>query len=172
MTSPCERRRGRAGPLLPLVTLATGPLLFMCEFQFWQEVALLFPFFALHPIHFFLFLNDYPFTPSSKTNPFPCLILLFFPPHPHVLSSSLLLSSFFLAPLFIIPSSPSFQRSPSRVDRLCAHLKGVEGSHHKSHCGRTRAEAGLCARYPIDRSAMGGIREGGTHRGVFVLVPC
>lgn len=37
---------------------------------------------------------NHPFTPSSKTNQFPRLVLLF-PPQPHVLSSSLLLSSFF-----------------------------------------------------------------------------
>lgn len=30
MTSLCETWQGRAGPLLPLVTLATGPLMFMC----------------------------------------------------------------------------------------------------------------------------------------------
>lgn len=46
MTSACETRRGRAGLTLPLVTLATGPLPFTCEFQFWQQVALLFPFFC------------------------------------------------------------------------------------------------------------------------------
>lgn len=46
MTSACETRRGRAGLTLPLVTLATGPLPFTCEFQFRQQVALLFPFFC------------------------------------------------------------------------------------------------------------------------------
>lgn len=41
-----KRGGGRAGLTLPLVTLATGPLPFTCEFQFWQQVALLFPFFC------------------------------------------------------------------------------------------------------------------------------
>lgn len=46
---------------------------------------------------------DYPFTPSSKTNQFPCLVLLF-PLRPHVLSSSLLSVFFFFGSCFHHPT--------------------------------------------------------------------
>lgn len=62
------------------------------------------PFLCFSPKPLFPRSYDHPFTPSSKTHQFPCVVLLF-PPQPHVLSSSLLLLSsfFFFGSLFHHP---------------------------------------------------------------------